>query len=160
MAQYEDILSTVEQIRKLGRLLKTADEVLSSRIDAQVTASTDSDADYAAEVVDGRADVWGNVCGSLGSNIRGGQNRLSLALELLQAVLQEQIDALAESRMENTLNIADANEVRRRELAREEEHRIADDDSLQRQTNSLSEAVLGILAIISEKRERQTGGKE
>lgn len=158
MAQYEDILSTVEQIRKLGRLLKTADEVLSSRIDAQVTASTDSDADYAAEVVDGRADAWGNVYGSLGSNIRGGQNRLSLALELLQAVLQEQIDALAESRMENTLNIADANEVRRLELAREEEHRIADDDSLQRQINSLSEAVLGILAIISENRERQTGG--
>ena len=158
MAQYEDILSTVEQIRKLGRLLKIADEVLSSRIDAQVTASTDSDADYAAEVADGRADAWGNVCGSLGSNIRGGQHRLSLALELLQAVLQEQIDALAESRMENTLNIADANEVRRLELAREEEHRIADDDSLQRQINSLSEAVLGILAIISENRERQTGG--
>ena len=83
---------------------------------------------------------------------------MSLALELLQAVLQEQIDALAESRMENTLNIADANEVRRRELAREEVHRIADDDSLQRQINSLSEAVLGILAIISENRERQTGG--
>ena len=159
MAQYQDILSTVEHIRKLGRLLKTTDEVLSSRIDAQVTASTDSDADYAAEVADGRVDTWGNVCGSLGSNIRGGQNRLSLALELLQAVLQEQIDALAESRMENTLNIADANEVRRRELAREEVHRIADDDSLQRQINSLSEAVLGILAIISENREKQTGGQ-
>ena len=158
MAQYEDILSTVEQIRKLGRLLKLADEVLSARIDAQVTASTDSDADYAAEVADGRADAWGNVQGSLGSNIRDGQNRLSMAIELLQTLLQGQIDALAESRMENSLNIADANEVRRRELAREEECRIAGDDSLQRQINSLSEAVLGILAIISENRERQTGG--
>ena len=158
MAQYEDILSTVEQIRKLGRLLKLADEVLSARIDAQVTASTDSDADYAAEVADGRADAWGNVQGSLGSNIRDGQNRLSMAIELLQTLLQGQIDALAESRMENSLNIADANELRRRELAREEECRIAGDDSLQRQINSLSEAVLGILAIISENRERQTGG--
>ena len=158
MAQYEDILTTVEQIRKLGRLLKTADEVLSARIDALVTATTDSDADYAAEVADGRADAWGNVCGSLGSNIRSGQNRLSLALELLQTLLQEQIDALAESRISSTLDLADEAEKRRCELAREEEHRIADDDSLQGQINTLSEAVLGILAIISENRERQTGG--
>ena len=153
VAQYQDILTTVEQIRKLGRLLKTADEVLSARMNAQVTASTDSDADYAAEVADGRADAWGNVQGSLGSNIRDGQNRLSLALELLQAVLQGQIDELSESRLEDTLNIAYANETRRQELAREEEHRIADDDSLQRQINTLSEAVLGILATISETRE-------
>ena len=159
MAQYEDILSTVEQIRKLGRLLKTADEVLSARIDAQVTATTDSDADYAAEVADGRTDAWGNVQGSLGSNIRDGQNRLSMTIEQVQALLQGQIDALAESRISSTLDIADEAETRRRELAREEEHRIADDDSLQRQINTLSEAVLGILAIISEKRER-TGGNE
>ena len=43
-------------------------------------------------------------------------------------------------------------------LAKEEEARTRDDGSLQRQIDSLSEAVLGILAMISEHRER-TGGK-
>ena len=72
--------------------------------------------------------------------------------------LQRQIDALSESRMDSTLNIADEAEVRRRELAREEQCRITTDDALQRQINTLSESVLEILAIISESRERQTGG--
>ena len=154
MAEYENILPTVKQIQKLARRNKTADEVLNARIDAQVTASTDSDADYAAEVADARADVWGNVQGSLGSNIRGGQERLSDALELALTLLQGQIDALSETRISNTLDIAAEAETRRRLLAKEEEHRIADDDSLQRQINSLSEAVLGILAMISENRDR------
>ena len=159
MAEYENILPTVKQIQKLARRNKTADEVLSARIDAQVTASTDSDADYAAEVADARADAWGTVQGSLGSNIRGGQERLSDALELVLTLLQGQIDTLSETRIRNTLDIAAEAETRRRVLAKEEEHRIADDDSLQRQINSLSEAVLGILAMISEHRER-TGGTE
>lgn len=154
MAEYENILPTVKQIQKLARRTKTAEEVLSSRIDAQVAASTDSDADYAAEVADGRVDVWGNVQGSLGSNIRGGQERLSDALEQALTLLQEQIDALSETRLRNTLDIGTEAETRRGELAREEEHRIADDASLQRQINTLSEAVLGILAIISESREK------
>ena len=154
MAEYENILPTVKQIQKLARRTKTADEVLNARIDAQVTASTDSDADYAAEVVDARADVWGNVQGSLGSNIRGGQERLSDALELALTLLQGQIDALSETRIRNTLDIATEAETRRDALAKEAEYRTRDDDSLQRQINSLSEAVLGILAMISENRER------
>ncbi|MBQ7544939.1 MAG: hypothetical protein IJT02_08350 [Synergistaceae bacterium] len=158
MAWYEYILPTVKQIQKLARRNKTAEEVLSSRIDAQVTASTDSDADYAAEVADARVDVWGNVQGSLGSNIRGGQERLSDALELALTLLQGQIDALAETRITNTLDIATEAETRRNGLAKEEEARTRDDGSLQRQIDSLSEAVLGILAMISEHRER-TGGK-
>ena len=159
MAEYENILPTVKQIQKLARRTKTAEEVLSARIDVQVTASTDSDADYAAEVADARADVWGNVQGSLGSNIRSGQERLSDALELALTLLQGQIDALSETRIRNTLDIATEAETRRDALAKEAEYRTRDDDSLQRQINSLSEAVLGILAMISENRER-TGGKE
>ena len=154
MAEYENILPTVKQIQKLARRNKTADEVLNARIDAQVTASTDSDADYAAEVADARADVWGNVQGSLGSNIRGGQERLSDALELALTLLQGQIDALSETRIRNTLDIATEAETRRDALAKEAEYRTRDDDSLQRQINSLSEAVLGILAMISENRDR------
>lgn len=123
MVQYQYILPTVKQIQTLAQLQKTADEVLSSRIDIQVKASTDSDADYAAEVADGRVDAWGETHGSLGTNIRDGQLRLSLA------------------------------------LSSEEVHRLADNASLQGQINSLSEAVLEILAIISENREELGGNK-
>ena len=111
-------MPTVKQIQDLAQLHKAAEEVLSSRMDAQVTASTDSSADYAAEVADGRVDAWGETQGSLGTNIREGQLRLSLA------------------------------------LSSEMVHRIADNDSLQRQINSLSEALLETLAIISETREK------
>ncbi len=158
MVQYECFLPTLKHIDDLAQKLILTDTVLSSRIDAQVTASTDADADYAAEVVDARADMWGNVSGSLGGNVRGGQSRLMELLTQAQMLLQGEIDALAESRMDNTLNIADEAEVRRRELAREEQSRITTDDALQKQINVLSEAVLETLAIISEKRERQTGG--
>ena len=160
MVQYEDILPTVKQIEKLAQKLILAITVLNTRMDAQVTASTDADADYAAEVADARADTWGNVWGSLGGNIRGGQSRLMEALSQAQTLLQGEVDALSESRMDSTLNIADEAEVRRRVVAREEECRILTDDSLQRQLNTLSEAVLEVLAIISENRERQTAGQE
>ena len=160
MIRYEDIAPTVKQIEKLAQKLILTLTVLNARMDAQVTASTDADADYAAEVADARADIWGNAWGSLGGNIRGGQSRLMEVLTEIQKLLQEEIDALTESRMDGLLNISDEAEVRRRELAREEQNRILTDDSLQRQLNTLSEAVLEVLAIISEKRERQTGGKE
>lgn len=110
-------LPTIEQVKFLAQLHINAENTLSSRIDAQVTASTDADADYAAEVVDGRISAWGDTLGSLGANIREGQLRLGLALHS------------------------------------EEVHRTADDDSLQGQIDALAEAVLEVLAIISETRE-------
>lgn len=113
MVQLEYILPTLNQIKELELKHITAEAELSSRIEAQVTASIDSDADYAADVVDGRVDTWGSKHGSLGSNIRYGQMKISLNQEILQA-----------------------------------------------QINSLAEAVLETLAIISEQRERQTGGND
>jgi len=118
LAQYQNILPTVEHIKFLAQLHINAENTLSSRMDAQVTASTDADADYAAEVVDGRISAWGDSLGSLGGNIREGQLRMDLALHS------------------------------------EEVCRTADDNSLQRQINSLAEAVLEVLAIISENREK------
>ena len=164
MAYDNNSLTTVGQLKGSAEkakaesdALRLAQSVLDARMDAQVTASTYADADYAAEVVDARVDMWANEQASLGGNIRGGQSRISDALNQAQTLLQGEIDALTEARLENTLNIADANETRRRELAKEEEYRTSDDDALQRQINSLSEAVLGILAIISENREKLGG---
>ena len=68
-------------------------DALSSRIDEQVAASTDSDADYAAEVVDARIDEWGNLNTSLGANFRSGQERLQRQINDL-AVAQLEILAL------------------------------------------------------------------
>lgn len=122
MAQYADIAPTVAQVQTLGQLLVAADKTLNSRLDIQITASTDADADYAAEVADGRVNSDGQIKGSLGANIRDGQLDSALA------------------------------------LSSEKIHRLDDDDCLQRQIDSLSEAVLEILAIISENREILTGG--
>lgn len=110
MAQLEHFLPTLAHLKEAELFRITAERVLSSRIDAQVTASTDSDADFAAEVADARVDSWGTEHACLGTNIREGQLRLSVRQDILQS-----------------------------------------------QINSLAEAVLETLAIISEKREKQGG---
>ena len=96
MAYVENSLTTVEQLKNLAEInkgeiddLTLAQEVLDARMEAQVTASTDSDADYAAEVVDGRVDMWAITHASLGSNIRGGQQRIAQGLQQVQESHQE-----------------------------------------------------------------------
>ena len=68
-------------------------DALSLRIDANVAASTDSNADYTAEVVDTRVDEWGNLHESAGANFRYGQERLQRQINDL-AVAQLEILAL------------------------------------------------------------------
>ena len=84
MAYDENSITTVGQLKNLAEknkaeidTLTLAQEVLDARMDAQVTASTDSDADYAAEVVDARVDIWANNHDSLGTNVRDGQQRIA-----------------------------------------------------------------------------------
>ncbi len=112
MAQLEYLLPTLKQIEKAQQDRITAERVLSSRIDAQVTASTDSDADYAAETADGRIDTWGSQHASLGENIRNGQMRISLN----QEILQSQINSLAEAVLETLAIISENREKRQEEL--------------------------------------------
>lgn len=47
---------------------------IDKRLDANVSASTDKDADYAAEVVDARVDSDGNQYGTVGSHLRAIEN--------------------------------------------------------------------------------------
>ena len=107
MDQFDYILPTVKQIKGLAQKFIQADAVLNARIDAQVTASTDSDADYAAEVADGRVDTWGNEQASLGANIREGQKRNSNAIIQTQEILQAQIDAIAYAEMEQAVMLSE-----------------------------------------------------
>ena len=167
MSYENNSLTTIGNVKSLAAKTKLRfDELdleqatLNSRMDAQVTASTTSYADYAAEVIDARVDTWANEQGSLGTNIRGGQSRLSDALELLQTSHQEQINLLAEARLENLVNESESNKVRRREISLEEESRIESDDVLQTQIESLSSAIFEVLLQIAKIRKKLRENQE
>ena len=167
MAYDKTSLTTVGQLKKSAERnkttidkLKLAQEVLSARMDAQVTATTEPDADYAAEVVDGRIDTWGNEHASLGANIRDGQARISQGLQKVQESHQRQINQLAEASIEEATGVAETLETRRLETSKEEESRIERDAILQRQIDTLSNAILDIVATISELREKSRNKQE
>ena len=65
-------------MQKTEDAMNTAVEQMNKRLDANVTASTDSKADYAAELVDVRVGQDGTVYPSAGEAIRG---QYSLAVE-------------------------------------------------------------------------------
>ena len=167
MAYNKNSLTTVEQLKKSAEKNKTkidaltlAQEVLASRMDAQVTATTEPDADYAAEVVDGRVDTWGNEHASLGANIRDGQQRIAQGLQIVQESHQTQINELAEALLGEITSVAETLEKRRLEISTEEESRIAKDAILQNQIDTLSNAILNIVTTISEIREKSRLNQE
>ena len=77
----EDLTTQVEAATKLTESnteeLNDRMDTLESRQDANVTASTDSDADYAAEVVDARVNFAGTEYASLGTHIRTMEEQLA-----------------------------------------------------------------------------------
>ena len=167
MAYDKNSITTVGQLKKSAEKnkleidsLKLAQEVLSSRMDAQVTATTEPDADYAAEVVDGRIDTWGNEHASLGTNIRDGQQRITQGLQLVHESHQTQIDELAEALLEEATGVAETLKTRRLEISNEEESRIEKDAILQNQIDTLSNAILNIVLTISELREQSRKNQE
>ncbi len=149
-------LINVEQLKFLSQIVKLLTDTLSSRIDAQVTASTDTDADYAAEVVDARVDAWANENASLGASIREGQNRLATNFALFQESFQTQLDEVAEAQIDLATIIPRFITQRTQELLTEEESRVTDDDSLQNQIDALANAILNITIQISEIRRNLT----
>lgn len=71
VAQMQKDVSTAETLSNNNRSeLESRMAVIEARQDANVSASTDPDADYAAEVVDARVDARGNTHASLGERIR------------------------------------------------------------------------------------------
>ena len=144
------------QLRTTTAFLITLLQALESRIDIQTTASTDADADYAAEVVDARVDAWANTNNSLGASIRNGQLRLLLGLQAVQESHQEQIDEVAEAQIDLATIIPRFITQRTQELITQEESRVMDDNSLQHQIDELSGAILNIALQISEIRRKLT----
>ncbi len=149
---------SVAQLHSIVAFIKSLLEALEARIDIQVTATTEPDADYAAEVLDGRVDALGNEHGSLGANIREGQRRLTLGLRAVQQSHQEQIDSLSNAVLGLSATLAETLETRRLETRRletqkERESRIDGDAILQKQIDTLSSAVLDLTTTIAELRE-------
>ena len=149
-------LINIEQLKFLSQIVKLLTDTLSSRLDAQTTASTDADSDYAAEVVDARVDAWANENTSLGTNIREGQNRLATVLQLLQESFQVQLNEITEAQIDLATIIPRFITKRSQELSTEEESRVVDDNSLQNQIDELSDAILNIAIQISEIRRKLT----
>ena len=146
-------IPNITQLRTVYNFLLTLIQTTIARYDISVTASTDSDADYAAEVVDARVDAWANKNSSLGTSIREGQIRQTLLLREVKESHQAQIDDLAEARLENLVTGIEAHEAFRQGILTEEESRIEEDSILQTQMDSLSNAILNISLQISEIRE-------
>ncbi len=113
MAYDAQHVALTEHIKTVAAGIRTELQVLSARYDANVKASTDSDADYAAEVADARVDTWGNEQASLGANIREGQKRISNSLLLAQEALQSQVDEVAEAILKQAIMLAEVKELLR-----------------------------------------------
>ena len=115
MAFNKNSLTTVGQLNFLAEIIKRLDSVFAERINVQITTSTDSDADYAAEVADARVDTWANSHSSLGDNIRTGQFRLENLYLDIYLSLQSQIQSLAESSLKTSLMYSELKESLRKE---------------------------------------------
>ena len=136
--------SQIDTLTGLEENLRTQILALTARYDADITEATED-----SEVIDGRIDSWGNEHGSLGTNIRNGQLRLSDAINELSTLLQAQIQGLSEVRLEGLIEDTAAHERRRQEISQEAETRFESDSLLQEQVQELSEACLRISVMLS-----------
>lgn len=158
-------VTTISNLKQLAFQVKSGlDEieqkqnVLGARIDAQVTASTDADADYAAEVVDARVDAWGNEQTSLGTNIREGQKRLLEAIDELQTKNTEEIQTLAETQLTSAMTSFETNEIRKQEIEREESIRYSEDIGILKQVNILAKTIMKLAIQMNELQETIRSG--
>ena len=80
--------SAAENLSNQNRsVLESRMELIEARQEANVHASTDADANYAAEVVDARVGADGTTYASLGASVRAIGNRLSADIDQVQSAL-------------------------------------------------------------------------
>ena len=133
----EAVRAELDDLSDTSESLTTQLQTLEARYDVNVTASTDSDADYAAEVVDARVDTWGNLYASLGANIRAVQQDLSDAIGGLN---------------ESQSSLANDNKCRKEEISNEVKERLESEFMVQLQLQALSEAILKQSVMLAETR--------
>ena len=133
----EAVRAELDDLSDTSESLTTQLQTLEARYDVNVTASTDSDADYAAEVVDARVDTWANEHASLGANIRAVQQDLSDAIGGLN---------------ESQSSLANDNKCRKEEISNEVKERLESEFMVQLQLQALSEAILKQSVMLAETR--------
>ncbi|MBQ3396655.1 MAG: hypothetical protein IJG55_10100 [Synergistaceae bacterium] len=138
MSYDTDKLTDLLSLKKLAERANARMSAIESSLAANVTASTDSDADYAAELVDARIDSSGAAHNSAGANIRYWQGSLTDKNEYLQA----EIDDLAEIYLDVLIQTGNiySQKVTLKGI----------NAYLQEQINDLAEAYIEILAQIGE----------
>lgn len=88
----EEVNTAVKAMQDTEAAMNEAVDQMTARLDANVSASTDTDADYAAEVVDARVDEEGTVHASAGTAMRSMAERIS---ERIDGVASKVADDLA-----------------------------------------------------------------
>ena len=84
-ANVDQRASAAENLSNQNRsVLESRMELIEARQEANVHASTDASADYAAEVVDARVGADGTTYASLGASVRAIGNRLSSDIDQVQ----------------------------------------------------------------------------
>lgn len=79
VAEMEGRTSAAEELTNSNKAtLEERMENIEARQDANVTASTDRNANYAAELVDARVDIYNHTFGSAGGSLRSVQNRADM----------------------------------------------------------------------------------
>ena len=129
---------------------------LSTRIDTILEGATED-----AEILDARVDAEDKVHPNLGHNIRNIHSGLLQAVSVIKYGVQEfqgllhQFSAVAEAQIQDELNVQDANERRKAELAQEALARLLQDEDFQQQINEVSEAVMWTAVTLHELSERR-----
>lgn len=115
MPYNQEHLTRLADLKDLATTTRTQIQTLAARFDANVKASTDTDSDYAAEVVDGRVDAWANEQASLGANIRTGQIRLENLYLDSYTSLQQQMNSLCETNLNLCVMYSELKELLKQE---------------------------------------------
>ena len=129
---------------------------LSTRIDTILEGATED-----AEILDARVDAEDKVHPNLGHNIRNIHSGLLQAVSDIKYSVQEfqgllhQFSAIAEAQIQDELNVQDAHERRKAELAQETLNRLLQDDDFQQQINEVSEATMRTAVTLHELSERR-----
>lgn len=137
MSYNNEHLTKVLDLKRLAQRAEARVSAVESSLAANVTASTDSNADYAAELVDARVDSTGTAHSSAGANVRYWQG----SLEDKNEFLQDEIDDLAEAYLD--VMIQANNTIHSQKITLK-----GIDENLQEQIDDLAEAYIGILTQI------------
>ncbi len=147
---------TITNVETHEGAIEDRQDFLSTRLDTILEGATED-----TEILDARVDAEGNVHSNLEHNVRNIHSVLLQAVSDIKYGVQEfqgllhQFSAIAEAQIQDELNVQDANERRKAELAQEALTRLLQDEDFQQQINKVSEAVMWTAVTLHEISDRR-----